>query len=113
MRWYEASFGFESTPFPDSPPYSFCILSRDAVEIMLQRADDLEKLDTSGRRPPGAWHAYLRMEGVEALYETVRQRSDIAVLEPIKRQPYGDTEFVVEDPNGYVLVFSELISKSG
>ena len=34
------------------------------------------------------------------------------VLEPIKRQPCGDTEFVVADPDGHVLVSSELISDS-
>ncbi len=26
-----------------------------------------------------------------------------------RRQPYGDWEFEIKDPNGYVLVFSELI----
>jgi len=29
---------------------------------------------------------------------------------PLRRQEYGDTEFEVLDPNGYVLVFSELKS---
>ena len=33
-------------------------------------------------------------------------------LEPLKRQPYGDTEFVIADPEGHVLVFSELVSDS-
>ena len=78
---------------------------------MLQRVDDHEKLDTYRRRSTGTWHAYIRMEGVEAIYEAIRQPQDVVVLEPIKRQPYGDTEFVVKDPNDYVLVFSELIRK--
>ena len=112
MRWYETALGFTPDPFPDSPPHSFCILSKDAVEIMLQRVDDHEKLNTYRRRSTGTWHAYIRMVGVEALYEAVRQGPDVVVLEPIKRQPYGDTEFAVKDPNGYVIVFSELISKS-
>jgi len=28
---------------------------------------------------------------------------------PLRKQPYGDWEFEVKDPNGYVLVFSEFI----
>lgn len=109
MRWYETNLGFIAHPFPDAPPYVFCVLTRDAVEIMLQRVDAHEKLDTYRRRSGGSWHVYLRMEGVHALYENLRRRPDVVVLEPIRRQPYGDTEFVIEDPNGYALVFSELI----
>jgi len=77
---------------------------------MLQRVDDHDKLDTYRRRSTGTWHAYIRMEGIVALYEAIRQQPDVILLEPINRQPYGDAEFVVKDPNGYVLVFSELIS---
>jgi hypothetical protein len=35
-----------------------------------------------------------------SLYETF-------VEMPLKRQPYGDWEFEVRDPNGYVLVFGD------
>ena len=31
------------------------------------------------------------------------------ILSPLAKQSYGDWEFVVRDPNGYILVFSELI----
>jgi len=109
MRFYETNLGFTAHPFPKSPPYVFCILLRDAVEIMLQRVDGQEPLDTYRRRAGGIWHAYIRMESVREFYEAVKQRPEVVLLEPLKRQPYGDTEFVVKDPNGYVLVFSELI----
>jgi hypothetical protein len=79
---------------------------------MLQRVDDHEKLDSDRRGSTRSWHVYIRMEGVLALYDAVQRQPDVVVLEPIKRQPYGDTEFVVQDPNGYVLIFSELITKS-
>jgi hypothetical protein len=38
-----------------------------------------------------------------ALYETVRDHWWIKM--PLKKQPDGDWEFEVRDPNGYVLVF--------
>jgi len=57
-------------------------------------------------RKGGVWDAYLRMHGIKEFYESVRQ--DLEILRPLEKQFYGDWEFEVKDPNGYVLVFSEL-----
>ena len=55
----------------------------------------------------GVWDAYIRMEGVKEFYDLVRER--VSVIRPLEKQFYGDWEFEVKDPNGYVLVFSELL----
>ncbi len=46
------------------------------------------------------------MEGVKEFYEAVRDKVEITM--PLRKQAYGDWEFEVKDPNGYILVFSEL-----
>ena len=46
------------------------------------------------------------MKGVHAFYETLRHEAFIHTQ--LRKQPYGDWEFEVRDPNGYFLVFSEL-----
>ena len=107
MRWYEAHLSFKPHPFPRTPPHQFCVLVRDPVEIMLQRIEDAAPLDVYRRRGAGVWHVYLRMAGVNELYEAVRDNAAIEIVETPNKQPYGDTEFVVRDPNGYLLVFSE------
>jgi uncharacterized glyoxalase superfamily protein PhnB len=112
MQWYEENLGFEAFPFPAAPPHAFCVLAHGGIEIMLQRLEGQERLDVYRRRPGGLWHAYLRMEGVQAFYEEVCRRPAVVILERLRRQPYGDTEFVVSDPDGHVLVFSELVSDS-
>ena len=33
----------------------------------------------------------------------------LEIKTPLRKQSYGDWEFEVKDPNGYILVFSELI----
>jgi catechol 2,3-dioxygenase-like lactoylglutathione lyase family enzyme len=109
MRWYESVLGFRAHPFPPQPPHAFCVLERDHVEIMLQALTGHAQRDLYTKRPGGVWNAYLRMEGVEELYARVSTLPEVTVLEPLCRQPYGDTEFVIRDPNGYVLVFSEMI----
>jgi hypothetical protein len=107
IRWYEAQLGFKGNTFPSAEPYQFGILFRDEIEIMLQRIEGYEKPDIYDRRNGGVWNAYIRMQGVKDFYESVRQHVDI--IRPLGKQFYGDWEFEVKDPNGYVLVFSELI----
>jgi|SRR5215471_6286767 len=109
MRWYQTHLGFEAHAFPETPPYAFCVLIKDGVEIMLQGLAGYEKPRDFGKRADGVWDAYLRVEGVAGLYEAMSKAGDVKVLEPLKKQWYGDTEFLVEDPNGYVLVFGEQI----
>jgi len=107
VRWYEEHLGFTSYPFPKTEPYAFASLVRDDVEIMLQRIEGYQKPDLDGLRGGGVWDAYIRMEGVKVFYDLVRER--ISVIRPLEKQFYGDWDFEVKDPNGYVLVFSELI----
>ena len=108
MEWYRTVLGFDGNGFPKSPPYVFGIVWRDTVEIMFQRLQGHSKPDVYAQRAGGTWDVYIRMEGVQDWWEAIRDK--VTVLEPIQTQPYGDTEFVIRDPNGYVLVFSELIT---
>ena len=107
MRWYVENLGFTTDPFPESPPYHFCILCKDDVQIFLQQLDGYQKPDVYDEREGGVWNAYLRTEGVRALFDALSQRPGVMILEPLCHQPYGQTEFVVRDPNGYAIVFAE------
>jgi uncharacterized glyoxalase superfamily protein PhnB len=105
IRWYEEQLGFIGDPFPSAEPYVFAILRRDNIAIMVQRINAYEKPDIYHRRNGGVWDAYIHVEGVRDLYESVREEATI--VKPLRQQPYGNWEFEVKDPNGYVLVFSE------
>lgn len=103
-RWYAENLGFRiAGTFPKEEPYAYASLQRGGAEIMLLGLAGYEKPDLSSRRPEGLWDAYLRTEGVEELYRTMEGRGFIQM--PLRKQPYGDWEFEVRDPNGYVLVF--------
>ena len=108
LRWYQEHLGFTLYPFPKHEPYVFGIMARDNIEIMLQRLEGYEKPDLYNTRDGGAWDAYIRMKGVKDFYNEVREH--VEILRPLMKQPYGDWEFEVKDLNGYVLVFSELIT---
>ena len=107
MRWYSAVLGFQADPFPRSPPHQFCIQRRDGVEIFLRQLEGYEKPDRYQDREGGVWSVYLTMRGVRELFRALSQLPDVTILEPLCHQPYGQTELVIRDPNGYALVFAE------
>jgi catechol 2,3-dioxygenase-like lactoylglutathione lyase family enzyme len=87
-RWYQQHLGFTVSTFPKNEPFVYGSVWRDGAEIV---------------RPGGVWDAYIRMSGVHEFYETVRENVPIQMA--LTKQTYGDWEFEVRDPNGYVLVF--------
>lgn len=105
--WYRDKLGFTSGTFPEKPPHAFAVMSKDSVEIMLQQLDDYVKPDLYQRRNGGVWDAYLRVDGVHECFERISIMPDVAIVEPLKEQWYGDTEFVIRDLNGYILVISQ------
>ena len=103
-RWYEKELGFTlAGNFPAQPPYVFASVQRDGGELMLLDLANYQKPDLSARRPAGLWDAYFRMRGVAAFYETVKDKPFVRTR--LTKRPYGDLEFEVRDPNGYLLVF--------
>lgn len=104
-EWYRTYLDFMTDSFPKSPPYVYASLHRDGIEIMLLRLDGYRKPEVS--RPNGCWDAYIRVSGLREFYEEIRAKN--AVSSELTKRPYGDSEFEVRDPNGYVLVFGEII----
>lgn len=102
-HWYETNLGFTASFHPKTAPYVYASLQRDGVEIMLLGLVGYSKPQVT--RPGGAWDAYIRMKGVREFYDQVRAR--IAIKMELTKQQYGDWEFEIEDPDHYVLVFSE------
>lgn len=102
MRWYIEKLGFTGDPFPEKEPWTFAILRRDGVEIMLQRRSDAAHATPAALR---SWSTYVRMRGVRRFHDEIAVR--VPLLRGLERMPYGETEFEVADPGGHVLVFSE------
>jgi len=104
-RWYEANLGFTARFVPKAEPYVYASLVRHGVEIMLLRQEGYRKPQVE--RVGGVWDAYVRIKGLREFYDQVRTR--ITLKSELTKRPYGDSEFEVEDPNGYVLVFGEIL----
>ncbi len=107
MRWYENALGFKGEAVPRLPPHSFAILRRDEVVLFLQQLTGYQKPDLYKERAGGVWSAYIQTDDVKGLYAALKDRGDVIVVHPLHTQPYGQIEFEIQDPNGYILVFAE------
>jgi hypothetical protein len=104
-RGYAEHLGFNITgSFPGAEPFGWASIGRDGVEIMFLRLQGYQKPDLRALRPEGLWDAYIRMNGVHACFDTLKDQSFIQAS--LVQQSYGDWEFEIRDPNGYVVVFS-------
>ncbi len=113
MAWYRVNLQFDGRAVPEQPPHTFGIMTRDSVEIFLQQLDGYRAPDLYDRRDGGVWHVYVRVQGVGELYETAARAPNLTMVYTLQRQWYGQLEFAVRDPNGYVLVFAEPVRGGG
>ena len=107
LNWYREVLGFHGDGYPASPSYEFGILTCDDIVIMLQRLKGYIKPSVYESREGGVWDVYVRTNDVKELYASLTEKDAVHIIEPIHEQPYGETEFVIEDLNGYILVFSQ------
>jgi len=102
IPWYEG-IGFEASYFPPG----FCILRRGGVRIFLQQQDGYSRPEDPAADDRGAWNVYIETDNVAALIDEFSSRPNVTITRGLTRQAYGQTEFEVTDPNGYVLVFAQ------
>ena len=74
---------------------------------MLQQLAGQVKPEMYARREGGVWNVYIDTQNVAALYKDVSRHSEVKIMRELCPQDYGQIEFEVVDPNGYVLVFAE------
>ena len=91
---------------PDTPPL-FAIVWRDRVQVFFNRAD---QSDVRTGRAQGAYEAYFRVTGIDALAEELRARGADIIDGPEDRV-YQQRELVIRDCNDLILCFGEAIGR--
>jgi catechol 2,3-dioxygenase-like lactoylglutathione lyase family enzyme len=104
LAFYEQRLGF-SRDFVYEDFYAS--VSRDGAVIHLKCAPKLEA-ERAHRRSGEHLDAYLAVSGVGELHEEFIARGAL-ITKPIGQRPWGTRDFHVEDPDGYVLCFSEVV----
>jgi uncharacterized glyoxalase superfamily protein PhnB len=112
IDWYRSVLGFEPTAeVPGDHGLVFAIVKCDDVQLMFQSRASLEAdLDVLKGVPIRASQTfYIDVEGVEELRHKVEGKARI--VKDLHDTFYGTMEFYFTDCNGYVLSFSETISR--
>ena len=77
--WYVEQLGFTiAGQVPTQAPYVYVSLQRGGAELMLLNLPGYQKPDLRRLRPAGLWDAYVRTDGVRAMYSAIRDQSIIA-----------------------------------
>jgi catechol 2,3-dioxygenase-like lactoylglutathione lyase family enzyme len=112
VAFYRDKVGLE----PRHQEDGFAILSRDAVEVHLWRADDEswrtrlhDKPIVSGAESfiAGTASCRIRVERVAELYDALRPLGIVHDNAPLTLQPWGDRDFAIVDPDGNLVTFFE------
>jgi uncharacterized glyoxalase superfamily protein PhnB len=111
-EYYRDVLGFDLDPVegvfqpsPSDPDGVYAIVKRAGVWIHFQiRRDFTPKHNRSSIERD----VYLYVDHVDAVYADLQKRG-ANILQPPHEVPYGFRELVVEDLNGYRLVFGELL----
>ena len=92
---------------PDKSPFVFVWLKEGDVNIFLNDQKLVGELDPhlASRPIGGSFTIYLRVTGVDALWERIATRAK--VVEAINTKPYGMREFAIEDPDGYLITIAQ------
>jgi uncharacterized glyoxalase superfamily protein PhnB len=102
MAYYRDQLGFEIEFVYES---FYAAVVRNGFAIHLKHAAKLAA-ERAHRKQNEHLDAYIAVSGVRDLFDELRQRG-ANVIKPLEEQPWACVDFYVEDPEGYVLCFSE------
>ena len=102
IAYYRDRLGFELDFIYQS---FYAAVSRDGFAIHLKCAPKLAA-DRAHRKQHEHLDAHIAVSGVRALFSELQTRG-ADVLKPLEERPWAAVDFYVEDPDGYILCFSE------
>ncbi len=108
VDYYVKFLGFQKMmTMPEEGVLDWAMLVRDSVTIMLQSQKSIaEEYPELKETAIGATLTfYFDIENLEELFEELKNK--VTVHKELHDMFYGRKEFVIEDCNGYFLVFSE------
>ena len=102
IAYYRDKLGFE-LDFKYEAFYA--AVTRDGFAIHLKCAPKLAA-DREYRKQNEHLDAYIAVRGIRSLFSELEGRG-ARVLKPLEERPWACLDFYVEDPDGYILCFSE------
>jgi catechol 2,3-dioxygenase-like lactoylglutathione lyase family enzyme len=83
----------------------YASVSRDGFAIHLKHAAKVAA-ERVNRKQHEHLDAHIAVSGIQELFRELQQRG-ANVIKPLEERPWACRDFYVEDPDGYILCFSE------
>ena len=83
----------------------YAAVRRDGFAIHLKHAPK-SGADRANRKQNEHLDAYISVSGIQGLFSELEMRG-AQVIKPLEERPWACLDFYVEDPDGYILCFSE------
>lgn len=103
IAYYHDRLGFTLDFVYDS---FYASVSRDGCKIHLKHGPRLAA-EKAFKEEQEHLDAYIAVSGVRDLFCEM-QRRGADVIQPLEERPWNCVDFIVQDPDGYILCFSEL-----
>jgi uncharacterized glyoxalase superfamily protein PhnB len=105
IAYYRDRLGFELDFVHQS---FYASVTRNGFAIHLKHAPKLAA-DRAHRKQHEHLDAYVSVSGIRSLFSELQARG-AEVIKPLEERPWACLDFYVEDPDGYILCFSEQIA---
>lgn len=102
ITYYRDRLGFETDFVYES---FYASVSRDGFSIHLKCAPKTVA-DRAYRKQNEHLDAYVGVRGIEALFQELQSKG-AQIVRSLEERPWACKDFYVEDPDGYLLCFSE------
>jgi uncharacterized glyoxalase superfamily protein PhnB len=102
IAYYRDGLGFQVDFVYES---FYASVSRDGCAIHLKHGPTHAE-DRAHRKQNEHLDAHIAVTGVRGLFDELQMRG-AQVIKPLEERPWACVDFYVEDPDGYILCFSE------
>ena len=94
---------------PESGELNWGMVEKDGLFVMFQKEESIkeEYPELEGQCTGGGLTLYIKVSNLSEFYEKIK--NDVKIVHDLHKTPYGANEFAITDPDGFILVFSDIL----
>lgn len=111
LDFYRNILGFKLLQtVPEEGTFDWGFVQKNGVLIMFQKDNSIreEYPELKNYQEGGALTLYIKVNDLQEWYGQIKDKTN--VIKPMKKTFYGANEFAIQDLNGFILTFSDILT---
>ncbi|NGP89384.1 VOC family protein [Fodinibius halophilus] len=111
IEFYTSILNFEVLQtVPEEGELDWGFVRKDDVLIMFQKDSSIksEYPELKAQQQGGALTLYIKTEDLDHLFQNIKD--EVQIVKEMHETFYGAHEFAIQDPNGFILTFSDTLT---